>query len=143
MPVPDHAGFREAMVKMRMEFGEDVPFFSRVDGAYPPGVALDPETGRPFDPTVTATGSGWASAAMRVQVFTDTLTPGAEDDAVHTPVGWFEEGNIVLDADPEEYEALDDPEEVEWLGERYVISDVDGGTIGDVENRKLIYCRRR
>lgn len=143
MPVPDHAGFREAMVKMRMEFGEDVPFFTRVEGTYPPGVALDPETGQPFDPTVPATGSGWASAMMRVQVFSDALQPGAEDDAKLTPVGWFEQGNIVLDADPEEYEAVSDAEEIEWLGERYVISDVDGGTIGEIENRKLIYARHR
>lgn len=139
-------GFREAAVRMRQSMGTDVAFFTKSQGSYPPGTSLDPETGQPFDPTVPETGSGWASASLRVGVYTSlhsTSGPRSrEDDVFATPVGWFEEGNAVLDADPDEYAEVESATEVEVSGIRYEIADVDGSAIDDVEHRKLIYIRR-
>jgi len=142
-PSPDLAGFRDAAVRMRAEMGSDVPFFTRTDGTYPPGTAIDPETGKPFDPAAPESGSAWGSASLRVGVYTRALAASREDDAVANAVGWFEEGHIVLDADPDEYAEVEDATEVEWNGERYEISDDDGSEIDNVEHRKLIFARKK
>jgi hypothetical protein len=143
MPSPDLTGFRDAMVTMRQEMGTDVPFFTRSNGTYPPGTAIDPETQEPFDPTVAESGSGWASASYRVGVYTAPVANDRTDDAVANPVGWFENGNIVLDMAPDDYASAQDATEVEWNGYRYEISDVEGSEIRNVEHRKLVFARRK
>lgn len=142
MVSPDLAGFRDAAVRMRAEMGEDVPFFTRVEGTYPPNTPIDPETQLPFDPTVAESGSAWASASLRVGVYSRPIA-GMEDDAIANAVGWFEEGNIVLDADPSDAESVEAAAEVEWQDERYEITDRDGSSIDNVRHRTLIFARKK
>lgn len=142
MTSPDLAGFRNAAIRMRAEMGADVPFFTRTDGTFPADTPLDPETGRPFDPAVAESGSAWGSAMVRAGVYTKPVV-GADDDAIANAVGWFEEGRIVLDVDPDDYASVEAATEVEWNGARYEISDVDGSEIDNVEHRKLVFARKK
>lgn len=139
---PDLEGFRDAAILMRAEMGADVPFFTRVDGTFPPDTPIDPETGKPFDPAVAESGSAWGSAVLRAGVYTKPVT-GADDDAIANAVGWFEQGAIVLDVDPDDYASVEAATEVEWNGDRYEISDVDGSSIDNVEHRKLVFARKQ
>jgi hypothetical protein len=149
LPVPagtgdaDLAGFRAAMIQMRAEMGSDVPFFTKSTGTYPPGTAIDPESGVPFDPTVGELGSAWGSASYRVGVYTHPIGGDmADSEVIANAVGWFEEGNIVIDMDPTDYADVEDATEVEWNGYRYEISHVDGSAIDNVEHRKLVFAKR-
>lgn len=142
-PSPDLAGFRDAAVRMRAEMGTDVPFFTRVEGTYPEGTAIDPENGKPFDPTVAPVGSAWGSAVVRAGVYTENVPGSREDDVARIAAGWFEDSNIVLDVDPDDYVTVEDATEVEYSDRRYEVSDVDGSEIDNVEHRKLIFARRK
>lgn len=61
---PNWAGFEDAQIRLRAAFGNDVEFFAPTGTTYASGVALDPETGRPYDPTIKPIASGWASAVV-------------------------------------------------------------------------------
>lgn len=141
MTSPDLAGFRDAMARHREELGGIIPFLSYTEGSYPPNTAIDPETQRPFDPTVQPVGSGVASAGVQANVFTSPFT--RDDDQEWNAVGWFEEGNIVLDISVADSAATADATEVEWMGERYEISDRDVRGVGATAHRVLVFARKR
>lgn len=141
-PSPDLPGFRDATIRMRAEMGTDVAFFAPQAETYPAGTPLDPETGKPFDPVIQATASGFTSAAVRAGLYTKPVPSSREDDAIANAVGWFEAGNIVLDVDINDEDLIADATEVEVRGERYAIADSDRDGVGDVEHRVLVFARQ-
>lgn len=63
---PDLTGFAAAQQRLREKLGRIVTFYSPAPLVWPgdlPAGALDPETGRPFDPTIKPLASGWVTAS--------------------------------------------------------------------------------
>ncbi len=69
MTVPNLAGFREAQERKRALLGEDITFFGEPAYTWPPGIPMDTETGRPYDPVIEPLSSAAASAVVRCGVF--------------------------------------------------------------------------
>jgi hypothetical protein len=77
---PDIQGFQEAMARGRDFLGQDVTFHVPVAPTWPADVALDPETGRPYDPTaVPSSGGGETDVVIHVGVVSPVLTVAARD----------------------------------------------------------------
>lgn len=97
---PDIAGFEAAQVRLREQFGQDVPFYFASAAVWPPGTQLDPETGNPYDPTVLPVASGMGSALVpNVSVVHRPLglsRRGIAGEEVTTAVGRFQEGEAAL-----------------------------------------------
>lgn len=89
---PDLAGFREAQERLRGNFGEEVTFSTPEQETWPPGTPLDPETGRPYDPTVSPVSSGTTEETVTVEVIFKPLQ-GRE---AQTAVGDFGGSDAVL-----------------------------------------------
>lgn len=66
MPSPDLTAFREAQAKLRQDMGTDVDFQVPVPPQWPPGTRINPETGRPYDPTIDPLpGTGGTTATTK------------------------------------------------------------------------------
>lgn len=79
----DVSGFREAQERLRDKLGADVTFRTPTPSVWPAGTPLDPQTGRPYDPTVEPTsGGGFADAMIRVGLVFRPIRVNVED-----PVG--------------------------------------------------------
>lgn len=77
---PDIAGFAEAQHRLRQELGIDVTFGIPVAPVWPDGTPLDPETGRPYDPTVDpASGGGTTAVTKRVALVFRPIRVNVED----------------------------------------------------------------
>lgn len=136
---PDLDGFRDAQVRLREKFGRDVTFLIPIEGTYPSGHAINVETGKPLDPTVEAVGSGWASGSAKAVVIDRPIAD--DDESVLTPAGWFEEGHMVLDIDPDDWDAVSAATMIETFDSRWEIrdSDLDGIEVAD---RRLIHVEK-
>lgn len=88
---PDWSGFENAQIRLRAAFGNDVEFFMPTPTTYASGVALDPETGRPYDPTIRPIASGWASGIVHGDIVDRPMglsQGGVEDQRrAGTPLG--------------------------------------------------------
>jgi len=52
---PNIAGFMEAQSRLRNLLGSSATFRVPVGATYPPGTPVDPQSGRPYDPTIQPT----------------------------------------------------------------------------------------
>ncbi len=87
---PDLAGFREAQARLREEMGVDVTFRIPVAAVWPVGTPLDPQTGRPYDPTVEPqSGGSFTNVVKRVGLVFRPIKVNVED-----PVGDEVQGGI-------------------------------------------------
>lgn len=138
-PEPDLAGYREAQLTLITKLGADVPFFTPVAQAWPPGTPIDPESGQPFDPSVEALSSGFSSASVRVGV---AIRPvGVNQDNMLSALGVMEEGKGLLIAPKAAYENnnLAGATECEVHGERWTIEQADLDGIGQEAHRYLLH----
>lgn len=125
-PEPDIDGFIEAQAAFQDKFGRDVTFVTLGDVTFPPGTQIDPETDRPYDPTIT--GSAGASAAVVVQAIV-VQQPLKKEDEVLAAIGEIEIGQSVLILDQADWQPqLADADYVEVFGEKFDIQreDEDG-----------------
>lgn len=141
---PDLDGFRDATVRMRAKLGKDIPFFTPVAGAYPPGTALDPESGEPFDPTIQQAGSGMTSQSVHCGVYPQPAPADFEDSVKESALGAVDEADAVLDVAPGDFDTknLDLATTVVISGETYEITDTDRDGIAGVVHRVLVFCRK-
>lgn len=142
---PDFTGFRDAQVRLRDNFGHDLSFYTPVAASYASGVALDPESGDPYDPTLSPTsGGGFTATTVRVSVVARPMglsKHGIDDDARKTAIGWLERGALVLVVEPEDWPLVSAATEVEYANERYAIRQTDHDYLGPVD-RYLIYAEQ-
>lgn len=142
-PTPDLAGFAEAQDRLRAQQGEDVVFLQRAEVTFAPGVPLDPQTGRPYDPMVEPVASGQASATVRCGVAFRALSRSGQGagEAAAGPIGFMETDHVMLNAPLAAASAIAGAVDFVLRGGRYQITaqKVDG--IGGV-TRRLIYGRR-
>lgn len=143
-PEPDLTGFREAQLTLIAKLGADVPFFTPVAETYPPGTPLDPESGKPFDPTVQPQASGFASAVVRAGVAIRPIGGGLADSSIQNALGLLEEGQGVLLVPSTDYDNadLDHATEVEVHGDRWEITQRTPDGIANVDHRRLVYIKQ-
>lgn len=118
---PDLAGFVSAQDGLRERFGEEVVFEVSLPETWPAGAALDPETGRPYDPTVQPVSSGMASAAVTAIVM-DESGLAAEGQERTTAIGDMSEWDLVLDVHPDDYPAASGATRVTVRGDRFAVA---------------------
>lgn len=88
--LPNLDGFREAQDRLRRVMGTDVIFRVPVDPVWPAGTRLDPQTQRPYDPTVQPqSGGGYTTVTKRVMVVFRPIRTNVED-----PLGDDERGGL-------------------------------------------------
>lgn len=142
---PDFEGFADAQDRLRENFGHDLTFYIPQDETYPAGTALDPETGKPYDPTIEPeSGGDFATVVVRCSVVSRPMglsRRGTEDDVTLQAIGWVEDGGIVLICSAEDFGEISDATEVEYADERYVIRQTDHDYLGPVD-RFVIYARQ-
>jgi hypothetical protein len=92
---PDLAGFAAAQEAKRQALGSDVIFLGKPANAWPPGTAINPDSGEPFDPTITPTSSTQQQTTIRCGVFFKAVNRGgAAGAAIGSPAGWEERTRI-------------------------------------------------
>lgn len=84
---PDIAGFRRAQEELIDKLGQDVTFHVPQAATYPPGTVLDPETGRPHDPTIRPTQAADADVVVRCSVVYRPIMRQGEDHVTGGPSG--------------------------------------------------------
>lgn len=142
---PDLDGFREASDRFRQQVGRSLVYLTPVTETWPEGTAIDPENGRPFDPTIQPLASGFASAAVNTLV----VKPGATSrvaEVVEAAIGRIETGEAVLIVARDDWEnhSLDRATQVAISDEEWMLlqSDFDG-VGGELDDRVLIHVRQR
>lgn len=151
MPVtPDIEGFVNAQVRLREQFGQDVPFYFGSASVWPPGTPLDPETGNPYDPTILPVSSGAPSAMVpNVSVVHRPMglsRRGIAGEEVTTAVGRFEEGEAALIVGPADFDtySLDEAKWVEVHEEEWEITSFDADALGSNDTQRyILYIRKR
>jgi len=143
--VPDLSGFRSGQEALVAGLGLDVTFhFADVSG-YAAGVYVDPETGKPLDPLVSASASGPASAAIVVRATVirriPQLTRSGQNDGNATVGGIIPTGKAWLRIPDGTY----DPdilfaERVEISSEMFLIERFVEDGIGGQVDRLYVEC---
>lgn len=133
---PDIAGFQEAQRRLRDEFGVDITFHVPEVPVYPPDTQLDPETGKPFDPTIRPTsGDGFTDVVKHCHVIFRPIHVNLEDPLGddHLAGGFRRQTSAVLDIDVADFPDVDDASEVTFNGTRYKITDFENDGIVGVD----------
>lgn len=144
IPDLDLEGFREAQITLRERFSQDVTFRRYDDGTYGPEIAIDPESGVPYDPMASAIASGVTEIPASAEVFRGHRASDTEADEVATAIGEIETGQAVLAIDPADLAEIQGATEVVVDGEVYRVSNnVDERSIGPLAaDRTLIWVEQ-
>jgi hypothetical protein len=133
---PDLTGFVDAQRRLRDKLGRRVTFFTPTASEYALDVALDPETQRPFDPTIEPVASGYASAVVQASV---VKRPFSIRDRPSVDARGIEEGgNEGLIVDIGELPAVEDASHYELDGERWKVVAVTIDGIGGEQRAVVI-----
>src|SRR3954447_20665604 len=92
---PDLNGFREASDRLRGQMGRALVYLTPTETVWPEATPLDPESGRPYDPTIEPTASGFSSASVNTLVVLPTAGDRAAKE-VEAAIGRIEEGDAAL-----------------------------------------------
>jgi hypothetical protein len=92
---PNLAGFRRAQERKRELFGEDVTFVADPAVTFAAAVAVDPDTGRPYDPFAVPETEVPSSTVVRCGVAWRSM------DAEGGAAGWVDRQHVTLIAPPE------------------------------------------
>lgn len=136
---PDLAGFRDAQDRLRDHFGSIVTMLGDVQVSFPPGTRLDPQTGRPYDPTVEPSSSAQATSVVKANV---AYRPMAGDPSEPAAIGWVDTAEVMLNLASAAASAASGANAFLIRDERYqvVANHFDG--IGDAPDRYLIFGRK-
>lgn len=135
---PDLAAFRDAQDRLRDSFGSIIPMLGAVQVTFPPGTRLDPQTGRPYDPTVQgqevqASGLVKANVAYRPMAG-DPSTPGA--------IGWVDTAEVMLSLASAAASAASGAQGFLLRGEHYAVVANGFDGIADAPDRYLVWGRK-
>lgn len=141
----DFAGFEQAQVRLRANFGREVEFFAPTPTTWPPGVPLDPETGRPFDVTIAPLSSGWATASAICNVVDRPMGLSmrgiADSRDAGTALGDMSETSKVFIVASGDVALASGATRLTYLGESFKVTDFRRDALGPVE-RYLAYAER-
>lgn len=117
---PNLTGFQGAMERLRQQTGVDCVFTTPDEPTYPPDVAIDPDTGRPYDPFATPTVPAVPGTATVRCGFAHRVGGGA-DDAQPSPLGAIDAGSAALIIAEADYPTVKDATRVRVVDEVYDI----------------------
>lgn len=141
---PDLAGFRAAQSELREKTGQDVVLLTPLPSTFPDGTPMDPETGKPYDPFLLATASGFASAVIRAGfAFRGLARSGSTDATEMTPLGITEKAHAMLIVGSGDADVMESATDVIVMGERWKVDAVKPDIAGNVIHRYLAYLKRR
>lgn len=136
---PDLAGLVDAQRRLRGEFGVEVTFWGEPVENYPPGTPLDPETGRPYDPTIKPTTASAASAAVTCTV---AFRSNTEDQQEVGAIGIAERTHVQLQADIDDAPAIEGAIAFDVHSERFKVEAMKPDGIGPAVQRFLVWGRK-
>lgn len=143
---PDLDGFRDASVRLREAVGRPLWYMTPTATTWPPGTVLDPENGRPYDPTVVPLASGFTSASA----ITLVVLPGATDRAakeVEAAIGRIEDGSaaLVIAAFDWQNLSLEDATGVVIYDDDWELADARWDSVGGPgdPDRVIVHARQR
>lgn len=140
---PDLDGFTDAQRRLRGAFGEEIVFLFPEEVTWPPDTAIDPETGRPYDPVIEPSGSTQPTATVKCNVVFKAINrAGISGEAEATAVGWLEAGNMMLIADITDRATIDGAVRFQARDELWDIHSTLEDGIGGVQ-RYLVFGRKR
>jgi hypothetical protein len=99
--LPNLAGFGNALDRLRAQTGHAITFFWPQQVTFPMGVALAPETGRPYDPLAASAGTATqASASATCAAFFKAINRGGASNAdISSPIGHLDLTRCFLNLD--------------------------------------------
>ena len=123
-PTPDLAGFRSAQQRLRDTMGVEATFKLPVAPVWPAGTPLDPQTGRPYDPTVEPeSGGGHTEVVRRVALTFRPIKVNVEDPIGDEVQGGIRHGeSIALSMSPADHAAVESAVQVNLEGTEYRIT---------------------
>lgn len=136
---PDIVGFRAAQRRLRELLGRDAVFHTPLPVTWGPDVALDPQTGRPYDPTVVPdSGGGMADVTKRVGLVMRPITQRDDQVAEESPIGPRRDTLIALAVEVDDYPDIQDAATVTVGGVGYTITEMlrDPG----IDERYIVYA---
>lgn len=135
---PNLIGFAEAQQRLRDKLGFDIRFYAPIAGSYPPGTRLNPETGKPFDPTIKPTGSGWASASVKCSVVSRPMGPHGVDQTETTALGIMDSKTVgVIMGSGAFTGVVAEATEFDYLDRRFKIRDDQADELG-IRDRHVV-----
>lgn len=140
MSAPDLTVFRDAQQRLRQSMGVDVTFQVPVPPVWPPDTQINPETGRPYDPTVDPeSGGGHTPVVKRVGLIYKPIS--TEDAVSEERSGVRRDKALALAVEVGDYPDIEDATEVTVGGVDYAITDIlrDPG----LDARYLAYAETR
>jgi hypothetical protein len=140
--LPDLAGFRDAQERKRAVLGEDVTFLGQPVYVWPPGVPIDPETTRPYDPVIVPLSSGVASAVVRCGVFFRAINrAGVAGEVEIGALGVVDKSTVMLIAASAAASAIMGMERFQARDERFLIETTKFDGVSGID-RLLVYGSR-
>jgi hypothetical protein len=134
---PDIAGFADAQERLRVGFGELVVFLRPPELTWPDGTALDPETGRPYDPMVAGSAVQSSGAVNCTIAF-----KGRDEDVKWTALGLTEAEDALLICDLAAASAASGAQSAVFRGEEYLVVAQRPDGVGGIQ-RFLSAVRRQ
>lgn len=142
-PTPDILGFRAAQRRLRQEMGSTATFKVPVEPVWPMGTPLDPQTQRPYDPTVEPdSGGDFTLVEKVVGLVFRPIKVNVEDpvgDDVHGGIRHGE--SIAMSVEVEDYEDVRLATQVNLAGTEYKVTSIitDPGT----DDRYIVFAEAR
>lgn len=140
---PDLAGFREAQSRLRHLMGVVATFRVPVAPVWPAGTPLDPQTQRPYDPTVTpASGGGFTMVQKTVALVFRPIKVNVED-----PVGGDTSGgirhreSIAMTLDVADYPDVQNASRVNLDGTEYKVTSIINDP--NLDDRYIVFAEAR
>lgn len=137
--IPDLAGFREAQERKRALLGEDITFTGEPVFVWPPGVPIDAQTGKPYDPVIEPLSSAAASAVVRCGVRDVHREISGEVET--GPLGLVDKTKVMLIANAGAASAIEPMVRFQARGERFVIEAKKFDGVSGID-RYLVYGSR-
>lgn len=145
MSTPNIAGFADAQHRLREAFGEPIDFVLPTSSVtFPPGTAIDPETGEPYDPTIHPTSSAAVTASALCNVVFHAIgRMQLVGEQKSGPLGYEDQNHVLLIADYAASGAIHSAEEFRCRDEMFKVTAMKHDGIGSPHQRWLVYGRRK
>lgn len=136
--MPDIQGFVDAQRQLVDVMGTDVDFEIPVAKVYDPSVALDPETGEPYDPTeVPTSGGGATHRTVKCGVVRQSITPN--DPIFQGPSGVRRTEDCALIVKPELQVLVTDATAFNLNGIPYKLTEWLPDSVANTEHRWIAF----
>lgn len=144
MATPNIEGFFAAQERLRQEMGVDATFVLKTPLVWPVGTQLNPETNKPFDPTIKPSSGGEeVEVIVRCSMVNRLVASNIAGATADTAAGVFREGDIALGLGADRYDEVKDAAEVRVAGVGYRVADIRPDPAFNQVRRYIAFCENR